>query len=108
MIRLLQPDIIVQPVTRRGFIECFYTRQRPRGNCTCAPTTHHRDALDISLQDLSQTRRPIAAFPAAQTATTRLLAPRLPGARESKIAGTWTRSGEVRAPGDVVGKWGGR
>ncbi|SRR6266702_1131271 len=108
MVSLLRPYIIVQPVTRRGFVECFCTRQQIRRSDTGLRPTHHTNALDISRQDLSQTRRPTVAFPAAQTATTDLLAPRLPGAGEPKIAGTWTKSGEVRAPEGVVGKSGGR
>src|SRR5882762_4216101 len=66
------------------------------------PHTCHADAPDTSPRDPSQTRRPSAAFPAAQTAMRSLRAPHLPGAGEPKTASTWIASGGGRAREDAV------
>jgi len=65
--------------------------------------TCHADALDTLRRDPSQTRRPNAAFPAAQTAMGSLRVPHLPGAGEPKTVSTWITSGGGPAREGAVG-----
>jgi hypothetical protein len=72
--------------------ELYYTSQRQQ-NGTISQTCH-ADHLDASRQDLSQARRPTAAFPATQTAIGTFRAPCLLNEGEPRIASTWIVSNE--------------
>ena len=104
MVRLFRPYVVVQPVSRRRSVEScvLYTPQRQK-KMDIILHTCHADALDTLRRDRSQTRRPNAAFPAAQTAMGSLRVPHLPEAGEPKTVSTWITSGGGPAREGAVG-----
>jgi hypothetical protein len=74
----------------------FYTSAATEGGIYYSQTCH-ADALDTWPQDRSQTRRPSAVSPAAQTAMGDLRAPLLPGGGEPRTGRTWIAFDEGQA-----------